>query len=62
MKLPLSQLTSQDLEKLFENSSLKQQYFFPRKVPSFFPFKKESFQLKEQSERDEPNEIHLEKD
>ena len=34
MKLPTSQLKSEDLESLFKDSSIMEQYFFPRKVPS----------------------------
>ena len=61
MKLPLSQLSRQDLEKIFENSSLKEQKFFPRKVPSLLDFKKEPIQLTESSNRNESNEVLMEK-
>ena len=34
MKLPVSQIKSEDLESLFQKSSIMEQYFFPRTVPS----------------------------
>ena len=54
MKSSNSQLTEKDLAELFEKSSLKDRYFFPRKVPVLFPFqetKKPS--KKEQSDQNE---------
>lgn len=34
MKIPVSKLKSEDLEALFQKSSIMEQHFFPRKVPS----------------------------
>ena len=34
MKIPVSKLKSEDLKVLFQKSSLLEQHFFPRKVPS----------------------------
>ncbi|MCY4321690.1 MAG: hypothetical protein OXC37_04740 [Bdellovibrionaceae bacterium] len=47
MKLPVSKLSSKILGDLFEKSSLKEQHFFPRKVPNCSFLKKESLKLKE---------------
>ena len=38
MKLPVSKLKSEKLEALFKKSSIMEQYFFPRTVPSLPSF------------------------
>lgn len=54
MKLPVSQFSPQDLAELFEKSSLKDQYFFPRKVPSLAPLElKKDKNKKQQSDQNE---------
>ncbi|MCZ0933508.1 MAG: hypothetical protein OXJ52_10225 [Oligoflexia bacterium] len=62
MKLPVSQLTSQDLADLFEKSSLKEQNFFPRKVPCLFSLETKDFQSKKQDKKSNQNEKPVEKD
>ena len=61
LKLPVSQLKAQDLADLFEKSFLRDQYFFPRKVPSLFPLAEEKTQLRKQDLDRNQNEESMEK-
>ena len=45
LKFPFSQLTSEQLEKLFKKSSFIDHYFYPRRVPE-----RPELNLKEESE------------
>ena len=46
MKIPLSKLKSEDLKFLFQKSSILEQHFFPRKIPSAPLFDSPSKDLK----------------
>lgn len=49
LKLPQSQLKNSELEALFQKSSIMEQYFFPRTVPSRPVFRPASQDKKKKS-------------
>ena len=49
-KMPESKLKSQDLESLFQRSSIQDRHFFPRRVPGF-PSLKEAEVKKKNEEK-----------
>ena len=60
MKIPLSQITSEELQKIFNESQISRRRFFPRKVPSapsegYFEqtINKEDYKSKKRDKEDE---------